>query len=164
MTEASSVEEVAASRGFSSAEYNAVAHAAKLRVINLLNSSFDFSPEPGVDKDDWKLAYGVRVTSCKYQESGEFAAAVIRYTMTAKHMRRKIISCSAEFGVFYDVGLVVNPVAAEAYCNNVGVFAAYPYFRTLVSNLLWNAGVDLPPLPSIASTAHVPKSERKSDE
>jgi preprotein translocase subunit SecB len=159
MTDNSSIEEVAENRGFSGAEYNAVALTAKLRAINLLNSNFDFNPEPGVDQDQWKLAYGVRVTSCKYQENGEFAAAVIRYTMTAKYMRKKIIACTAELGVFYDVGVVKNPDAAEAFCNNVGVFAAYPYFRALVSNLLWNAGVNLPPLPAIASTAHIPKSE-----
>lgn len=146
---------------FSGAEYNAVALAATLRGINLLNSSYDFDPITGVDRDQWRLAYGVSVKSCKYNENDGFVAAIIRYSMSAKHGRKRIINCSAEFGVFYEVGKIENPSAAEAFCNNVGVFAAYPYFRSLVANLVWNSGVELPPLPSIASTAHIPKGEVK---
>lgn len=144
---------------FSSADYNDVAHRAALRGINLLNNSYDFDPVPGVDIEKWRLGYGVSVKSCKYSRDEGFVSAIIRYTMTAKYGRKKIVNCCSEFGVFYEVGLVENPSAAEAFCNNVGVFAAYPYFRSLVSSLVWNSGIELPPLPSIASTAHIPKGE-----
>jgi len=149
--------EVSEAKGFSSSEYNSVALSAHLRAITLLSNSFDYNPADGVRQEDWKLGYGVRVNSCRYNQDEEYVAAIIKYSMAAKHGRKKIVTCNAVYGVFYDVGFVSSTEAAEAFCNNVGVFAAYPYFRSLVATLLWNAGVDLPPLPAIASTAHIPK-------
>lgn len=147
--------------GFTAAEYNAVAMSARLRAINLLNSHYDFSPASGAPVSDWKFGYGVKVNSCKYDEEKGWVAAVIRYSMSAKHGRKKIINCHADFGVFYSVGEVSNAEAAEGFCNNVGTFAAYPYFRALVANLVWNSGLDIPPMPAIASTAHIPRASKE---
>lgn len=144
---------------FTTKEYNAVARKAELRAINLLSTNFDVSSDLLSQKDRWKLGYSVTENSCKYDEDRNFVAAIFKYVLTAKVGRRNAVRCAADFGVFYHVGEVENSDAAEAFCHNVGMYAAYPYFRSLVASLAWNAGIDLPPLPSIATTAHIPSED-----
>lgn len=143
--------------GFSAAEYNAVAVGAALQAINLLSSRFDVNPDCVGDLSKWSLSYGRKVISCTADEDGAYVAAIIRYEVTAKLGRRRAMICSADFGIYYSTPKGSKHEAALGFCRNVGSFAAYPYFRSLVAQLTWNAGVSLPPLPAIASTAHIPK-------
>jgi preprotein translocase subunit SecB len=142
---------------FSGAEYNAVAVAAQLEAINLLASNFDTSPECLADHSKWKLSYARKVVSCTCDEEGGYVAAILRYEVTAKFGRKKAMTCGADYGIYYSIPEGSKADAAIGFCRNVGAFAAYPYFRSLVAQLTWNAGINLPPLPAIASTAHIPK-------
>ena len=67
------------------------------------------------------------------------------------------MTCEVEYLVVYTVPEECPEPAKVGFCRSVGVFAAYPYFRSLVSQFAWNAGLEIPPLPAIASTAHIPK-------
>ncbi len=69
----------------------------------------------------------------------------------------KAFSCVADYAVLYALPDRARPEAATSFCKHVGSFAAYPYFRALAAQMAWNAGVDLPPLPTIAAMPVMPK-------
>lgn len=147
--------------GFAGAEYNAVATGARLEGINLLSNSFTVDPDCLMNQVQWKLTYGRKVLSCNFCEEQNSVAAIFQYNVTAKHGRKKALSCVADYGVFYHTPDGATEEAAIGFCHNVGTFAAYPYFRALFSQLIGEAGLSMPPLPSIASTAHIPPKEPK---
>lgn len=150
--------------GFKAAEYNGVAMAAQLHEIRLLKSAFVVEPEFYSVQDDTNLSFGRDVISCSFEPEEGIVAAIFKYHVYAKHGRSKLLKCEAEYVVIYSVPNSSPEEAARGFCRNVGVFAAYPYFRTLVAQLTWGAGITLPPLPAIASTAHIPPQKGKSDE
>jgi len=152
-----------AKAGFSSAEYNAVATSAHLGAINMLASNFSVNPDCLGDSSDWKLSYNRKVLSCSYNQDSRYVAAIFQYEVIAKLGRRKAMRCTADFGVYYTTTEDATEAAAIGFCRNTGSFAAYPYFRALVAQLAWNAGVTLPPLPGIASTAHIPKKQKVAE-
>ena len=143
-------------KGFKGADYNAVATAAHLESIRLISQRFDINPECLDDPSLWKLEFGRQVVACTYHREDGFVAAIIRFEVTAKQGRKRALKCLAEYGVMYSVPDDAEEEAAMGFCRNVGSFAIYPYFRALVAQLAWNAEISLPPLPSIASTAHIP--------
>ena len=150
--------------GFAGAEYNAVAAAAQLEGINLLSSSFAIEPDCIANQAQWKLSYGRKVLSCQFNGDESSVAAILRYHVIAKFGRKRALHCVADYGVFYRTHDGATQEAAMGFCRNVGTFAAYPYFRALFAHLVGEAGLVLPPLPSIASTAHIPPKELKKVE
>lgn len=147
--------------GFAGAEYNAVASAVVLEGINLFSSHFKIDPNCLMNQGQWKLSYGRKVLSCHFSEEENSVAAIFQYHVTAKFGRKQALHCVADYGVFYHTPDGATEEAAIGFCGNVGTFAAYPYFRALFSQLVGEAGVRMPPLPSIASTAHIPPKEAK---
>lgn len=147
--------------GFAGAEYNAVAAAANLIGINLLSNQFTIDPDCLANQDQWKLSYGRKVLSCQFNDGEHTVAAILQYHVIAKCGRKRALHCVADYGVFYQTPDGATQEAAIGFCRNVGTFAAYPYFRALFAQLVGEAGLILPPLPSIASTAHIPPKEPK---
>lgn len=147
--------------GFAGAEYNAVATAAQLEGINLLSSHFSIDAECLANQHQWKLSYGRKALSCHYSEEEQSVAAILQFHVIAKFGRKKALHCVADYGVFYQTPIGATKDAAMGFCRNVGTFAAYPYFRALFAQLVGEAGIALPPLPSIASTAHIPPKAAK---
>lgn len=142
--------------GFKAAEYNDVAVGAELLEIRLLKSNFVVEPEFYSAQDEANLSFGREVLSCSVNSAESTVAAIFKYHVYAKQGRSKLLRCEAEYVVIYRVPNSSPPEAARGFCRNVGAFAAYPYFRALVSQATWGAGITLPPLPAIASTAHIP--------
>jgi hypothetical protein len=151
--------------GFSSGEYNYVATRAALEGVVLLNSQFVLNMEHLPKRTDWKLSYGRKIKACHFSAEQSSVVAVFEYHMTAKVGRAIALRCVAEYAVFYETPPNATEEASRGFAGNVGVFAAYPYFRSLVAKLVAEANVTLPPLPAIASTAHIPpkKSELEKD-
>lgn len=150
----------AAKPSFSAAEYNAVAMGSQLLGIRLLKSSFDVKPDLYEEEDDLpRLSYGREALACDVSPSGEQVAVLFRYNVTGRRGRKKVLTCEVEYLVVYGVPHDCSETAKLGFCRNVGAFAAYPYFRSLVSQFAWNAGIELPPLPAIASTAHIPRKQ-----
>lgn len=158
------IEKEAPKGGFAGAEYNAVATGTKLEGINLLASRFEIDPDCIMNQNQWKLSHGRKVLSCHFSEENHSAAAILQYVVTAKYGRKKALQCVADYGVFYHTPDGATQEAAFGFCRNVGTFAAYPYFRALFAQLVSEAGLRLPPLPSIASTAHIPPKDLKKVE
>ncbi|QTH24048.1 hypothetical protein HRJ34_11375 [Rhizorhabdus wittichii] len=142
--------------GFRAADYNAVATEAILLTIRLISQRFDLNMECSGNSSDWKLSYGRRVMSCTFDRDAKQVAAIIQFEVTAREGRKKALHCTADYGIMYEVPADAEEEAVKGFCKNVGRFAIYPYFRSLFAQLAWNAELMLPPLPSIASTAHIP--------
>jgi hypothetical protein len=149
--------------GFKGAEYNAVATAARLEKICMIGSKFDVNPEHLDQQGDWKLSYGRKVKSCQFAPESDCVMAVFEYHVTAKIGRSRAMQCTADYVVVYSVPGNSPEPAAQGFCKNVGAFAAYPYFRGLVAHLFAEAGLNIPPLPAIASTAHIPPKPRPKE-
>ena len=147
--------------GFAGADYNAVATAAELEAINLLSNKFFIDAGCLLYEHQWKLSYGRKVLSCNYSQEDRSVAAIFQYYVTAKYGRKRALHCEADYGVFYRTHNGATEEAAIGFCRNLGTFAAYPYFRALAARLANDAGVRLPPLPTIASTAHIPPKARE---
>lgn len=147
--------------GFSGAQYNLVATRSELEGVVLLNSQFVLNMEHLPKRDEWKLSYGRKMKSCHFSAEQSSAAAVFEFHMTAKVGRAIALRCVAHYAVFYETPEGATEEAARGFCRNVGVFAAYPYYRGLVARLVTEAGVNLPPLPAIASTAHIPPKKQE---
>lgn len=146
--------------GFSAAEYNYVAMSSNLIAINMLSSKFDVAPDLFNKGDGVKLSYDIRTLSCYHNEQEDFVAAIFQYEVEGKAGRKRAFKCVADYAVMYAVPDACKSEAAVGFCKNVGKYAAYAYFRSHVAQLSWSAAINLPPLPAIASTAHIPKKKQ----
>lgn len=151
-------------KGFSSSDYNYVAMRSKLRLISLTKSSFEVNSDCLRDKKHWKLSYDWNVLACHFDASRGSSSGLFQYLVTAKLGRKIAMRCIAEYVVYYDVPEESENEAAEGFCHNVGPFAAYPYFRSFVAQCTADANLLLPPLPMIASTAHIQKKPKSESE
>lgn len=150
----------APSGGFSGAEYNDVATKAVLEGIILQKSDFGMNAECLKNKKNWKLEHGRKLLNCAYDEQRRSVAGVFQFHFIAKDGRKHAAKCSAEYIVFYRTPEGATEEGAKGYFRNVGMFAAYPYFRALVSRFSAEGNLDLPVLPTIASTAHIPPKKK----
>ena len=148
--------------GFAGADYNDVATHAFLEGIILQRTDFYVNPECLKNRSSWKLDHGRKMIACSYEAESESVAGVFEYHFLAKDGRKHAAKCSAEYIVFYRVPEKAKEEAAKGFCRNVGTFAAYPYFRALVSRFSSEANLNLPMLPTIASTAHIPPKPQKA--
>lgn len=146
--------------GFSSAEYSAVATHAVLEGIILLENEFKMNPDCLKNRDSWKLRHGRKMLSCTFSAEKRNVAGIFEYNIVAKDGRTHAAKCSAQYAVFYQLPKDATEEAAKGYCRNVGMFAAYPYFRALASRFSSEANLNLPMLPAIASTAHIPPNPK----
>jgi preprotein translocase subunit SecB len=157
-------------KGFSGAAYNHVAMGSKLKLISLACSHFDVKSECLSERKNWKLNYELSTVACNFDADNSSVTAIFAFEVSAKLGRKTAMKCTAEYAVVYGVPDDSEEEAAEGFCHNVGRYAAYPYFRALVAQFAANANLVLPPLPAIASTAHIPKKvsgvtlENKADE
>lgn len=157
MATSKSVTKAQEDAGFSSEEYNSVATSATLATIQLLSSNMQGSPA-GYSRDgDLRLSYGRELRSCRFDKESGSAVAIFGFGVKAENGEDEAFSCEAEYAVIYQVPDEAPDAAVMAFCKTVGVFAAYPYFRSLAAQMAWNAGFDLPPLPSISAMPVVPK-------
>ena len=143
---------------YSSGQYNHVARGAQLVAIQQLHLEMDGSPEH-YRSDALKLSVDRELRGCYYEAESQSAAAIFRYSVTAKVGRSRAFHCRAEFAVLYRVPEDSTEDAAKMYAIRVGMIAAYPYFRAVAAQMAWNAGLELPPMPSIASMPVLGKSE-----
>ena len=148
--------------GFAAAEYNEVAKSAFLEGIILQKCDFVVSPASLKNRGSWKLDHGRELLACSYDSQHGSVAGIFVYHFTAKDGRKNAAKCSAEYAVFYRVPADAKEEAAKGFCRNVGMFAAYPYFRALVSRFSSEGNLNLPMLPAIASTAHIPPKPKKN--
>ena len=130
---------------------------ARMKSIQLLKLSLDSHPERMGDDVELVLSYARSALSCRFDRETSSAAVIFQFNVIAKNGRSKAFQCSAEYAVVYSTPKDASVEAAMTFSKHVGLFAAYLYFRALAAQMAWNAGIDLPPLPTIANMPIVPK-------
>lgn len=136
---------------FTKDDYNDVAAHAQLLAVSLLKAESEIKPEyfnPATKKN---LSYATATLSSAHIDEEQSMSAVFQFVVEGKVGRKKLLKIYAEFFVVFGCGSNHNPEAAKAFCEHIGLYAAYPYFRSWVAQVACAAGVKLPPLPTLSS-------------
>ncbi len=131
--------------------YNHVVANAELVTIQLRRHDFDVAAEfydPAAKK---KLKFNRECLACTFDAESSAVAGTFRFGIVGKAARKAVLKSTADYLVIYQFEQSVSDLAAEAFCQRIGLYAAYPYYRALVSSLSAAANLDLPTLPMIAT-------------
>lgn len=137
--------------GFIASDYNAIARQANLAMIRLVKSEFECAPDFQAHEGEIKLNVARDYLASSLSEEGDAVVAMFKFRAIAKFKRRTLLKGEAVYAVIYDIPVSSEENAALAFGRKVGQFAAYPYFRSLMSQYAWAAEANLPPLPVIAT-------------
>lgn len=136
--------------------YNKVAGCAELLQIMLIASEFKMSPAffaaRSEEKDSKKkLSYynEYSVEGLDFDSDEGVASMTIRFSVRATKDRKNLLSIKNTYIVVYGEMEGCEDGAVSAFMQRIGRFAAYPYFRTHVSQLSWESGANLPILPTV---------------
>jgi hypothetical protein len=138
-------------RPFDPEEYNRIVGSAKLATIQVTRSRFDVAPEWYDENLNRKLSFGHELLSADLDSVANVIVGRFRFRCEATARRKNVLRSLAEYVIMYEVHEGADEQAAEAFCSRVGIFAVYPYYRSLVAQLAWAANANLPPLPVIAT-------------
>ena len=127
---------------------------AELAGLNLVNCMFTVSPDYyRTDPVDLRHGFGCSIENRQFHPKTGQAVAVFVWSLNvADKTARKtnappLASMVVAYLAVFDGMKNVHPTAAQSFVDRVGMFASYPYFRSLVSQLSWSSGVELPVLP-----------------
>ena len=151
------------SGGFSSSDYNAVARTSSLAMIRLVKTEFECEPDFHAFEDQIKLSVNRQCLTCSVSDDGDAVMAMFKFRAMGKYKRRTLFKGEAVYAIMYDLPEGGEENAAQAFCRNVGQYAAYPYFRSLMSQYAWAAEASLPPLPVIASDPKLSVKKEPAD-
>ena len=134
--------------------YNVVARAAKLRHIALFQSHF--TVESGYfsarrSENPPRPRYAGEFGTHHFDASDGQAGCEWKWAITLTHERKKLLSIEVVYLIAYDGLKDCDEQQVVRFLRRVGRFATYPYFRAHVSQLNWEARLDLPILPTIAT-------------
>lgn len=148
-------------------KYRTVLAQAELIDVKLTDLNFKVDPAffaASAKKSAEQREFSFRARSVSIDPSGT-AIGVFEGSLSARHERKVVLALSAEFVVVFDVKDVSYEAEIEAYVEQVGRLAAYPYYRQLVASTSNMANARLPTLPVIKEWANVTrdKTVRKSE-
>lgn len=132
-------------------QYNLVVESAELNDVRMIHLNFDVQPEYYQemmdDQSPMALGYTSSFKNVGYDPDARVLGGEIAWKVSCKKGNRRLLKCDVSFYIVY-VGLEkVDDEHAIAFLKRVGKFASYPYLRSIVSNVSWNAGAELPALP-----------------
>lgn len=133
------------------AHYNDVVARAKLQAIRLLSSEFDVQPlayEPNDQGPEFEIAHNLIAHS--YDRERNQLSGLLGFEAQQTRDGNAVLSVAAEYLVDYLLNTECEEDAAELFVERLAPFAAYPYFRSLFSQLTSQAGLLTPPLPILA--------------
>jgi preprotein translocase subunit SecB len=143
------------------AEYGKVVDSAELETISLVNLNFSVQPRYFEKQSDAELGYEINVAERHYNRERNSAMAVVECSVSASFDDDVVWHCEASYVVAYSIAQDCDTEAVTAFINRVGVFACYPYFRSMVANVDWAAGTRLPPLPVHREVRVAPVKKKK---
>ncbi len=137
-------------------DYAAVTQRAQLSSIHLLSCAFrvhpEFSGDPAHDARRRKFSYGITFTEFAHDTEVGQAVGHFTWSVDVRSGRKKVVSIKATYAITYTNLESMKSGSVLAFVERVGRFATYPYFRSLVSQLSWESGAQLPIMPVISST------------
>jgi preprotein translocase subunit SecB len=138
--------------------YNEVVARAHLRSIRLLNCKLDMKPEAlDTRPSDWRKQVREKIEPYVDQDAGRLYGTFL-FELICRRGRKRVFTVAANYLVGYSIQGECDEAAGQLFVERVGRIAAYPYFRGLVSSLVAEAGVTLPPLPIISAAPRTIKS------
>jgi hypothetical protein len=145
------------------ANYSRVVDQAELFAIRLIEVSFSVSPLnfEAENKEPHDFYYGVSGDSIAFDSEAGVGGIFLSCEAGRRVGGVDLVACKAKYFVGYQGLTGCEDEAVNVFLARVGRFACYPYFRSLVSTLDWNAGTDLPTLPVLREPV-IPKSRKKS--
>lgn len=131
--------------------YNRAASECELIAITLMKATFEVQPQY-YDREQKKgLSYDTEIMGAGYLKTEKALSAHFKFSVHAKDGRKSLLKCVAEYYVLYEAPSDLEEDAALAFCTRIGLFAAFPYFRSWVAQASWASNANLPPVPSISS-------------
>lgn len=150
-------------------QYNKATRLAKLSSILLEKVDFQTSPEAlRADQSDLKRELNVETQILDYDAPAGSCVAMISWSITLRHKRKRVASCKANYiVVYYEVKDFAEDII-KMFIDHVGKTATYAYFRALYAHLDWWANLGSPPLPVMsflptAKDMRSPPQEAKED-
>lgn len=131
--------------------YNHVATLAKLVGIQMVSSKFDVTPTFFAKNDKVKLDLCHDILSAEFFEKDRNVAGIFRYEIVGKVSRKHVLTVRSDYMALYEVPEDSAENESKAFCARVGLFAAYTYFRALVSHYCSDGNLDLPVLPVLSA-------------
>lgn len=131
-------------------EYANVARCARLLSIQLIASNFKIEPDFFEENANDKMKLNFEDLHESYDEENRVATGIFRFEAIRKRANRKIFSLRDEFIVAYYIPSDCDTLHGKAFAANVGLIAAYPYFRAHVASTASLADADMPVLPIIS--------------
>lgn len=142
-------------------KYNEVVRNADLIDIKMISSNFRVEPEYYIDKAKRRLEYSSGYPKwVDFNDEEGFALGTFDWEVRCKHGRKTVLSIKARYMIIYNINREVEPKYARDFVANVGRFAIFPYFRSLVSQYSAASSTDLPLLPVLKQRiADTPREE-----
>jgi hypothetical protein len=136
-------------------KYNAVVQSADLVDIRLTSSKFDIKreyhllkrSEADEEKRSLKLGMSGSLIEFKYVNTEGLMVGNFEWSAFGTKGRKRLISVTARYLVIYRAAKDLEDLYVGAFLENVGKFASFPYFRSLVATYSAAASADLPILP-----------------
>jgi hypothetical protein len=139
---------------FDAEAYNTVARAAKLQRIALYRSNFVVLPDYFLSMDDEKApkpGYSGSFGGYYFDAESGRATCEWKWRIIVSEKRKKTLTIDVVYLIIYGGLQNFTEDNVVRYMRRVGRFASYPYFRAHVSQLNWEAGTNLPILPTIST-------------
>jgi hypothetical protein len=152
-------------------KYNAVVQSAELVDIRLTSSKFDVNDEyyslkrseNDQEKRSVKLGMGGSLLGFKYLKKEGLMLGDFEWSALGTKGRKRLLSIRARYLVIYKTATGLEDSYVGAFLANVGRFAAFPYFRTLVATYSAAASVDLPILPVLRQPIDTAPDEDRAE-
>jgi hypothetical protein len=139
---------------FDAEAYNVVARAAKLERIALYRSNFAVQPDyfASLQKEEApKPRYSGGFGNQYFDAERGRATCEWKWEIKVSDKRKTTLSIDVVYLIMYSGLENCSEDNVIRYMRRVGRFASYPYFRAHVSQLNWEAGTNLPILPTIST-------------
>lgn len=152
-------------------KYNAVVQSAELVDIRLTSSNFQVKAEyyllKGREKDDPKsrmrLEMGGSLSEFDYVKKEGLITGEFEWSASSTKGRKKLLSIRSTYLVVYRAANDLEDFYVGAFLANVGKFATFPYFRSLVATYSAAASADLPILPVLRQPIDTAPDEEKPE-
>jgi len=153
---------------FTFKKYNAVVQSAELVEIRLTSSKFDINDEyyrreRDEDKTSMKLAMGGSLVDFEYVKREGLVLGEYEWSAFATRGRKRILSIKSRYQVIYKAANNLEDAYVGAFLANVGRFASFPYFRSLVATYSAAASADLPILPVLRQPIDPAADEERAE-
>jgi hypothetical protein len=153
-------------------KYNAVVKSADLVDIRLLSSKFDVKTEyftlKQAEEDEQKKrikhAFGWDLSRFSYSQETGHMFGHLEWSATSTRGKKTLLTIKATYLIVYTAGEDLEEEYVSAFLSNVGRFATFPYFRSLVATYSAAASADLPLLPILKQPIATETNEKDAQE